>query len=277
MTDARRWSLTDEPGDVVDLRDPGALAWLASYYGQAKPRVVREVVAQAFALGAQTAVIEYRYIDADYRNEHTRFYSTTFRRYPSVTHRVHFFREPPPSELFNPDEVARFADLGYLGYAVMRPVPGAPVGRVMLLPPAHLEDHVTCAVTDVVNLFGEKLTVTAAPFIAQDAQLLVCAHATVWVAGFVHHLKWGAPRLLPGAIADAVPSGAGVGRVVPSPGLTLSQLSGASSAVGLPPLVYDLGLLAKWRVTLPYRVPVPQWRFTRHRRRRRPRLHARGL
>ncbi len=243
MADDRRWSLTDQPADVVDLRDPAAVQWLADYYGQAHPRVVRQVVGQAFALGAQTAVIEYRYVDADYRNEHARFYSTTFRRYPSVAHRLHFFEHPPPAALSSDDEPARFTGLGYLGYAVMRPVPGAPVGRVMLQAPAVLESFVTCSVPDQVNLLGESLDVTAAPFIAQDAQLLRCAHATLWVAGYVHHLRWSATRLLPGTIADAVPVGAGFGRAVPSAGLTLNQLSGAASAVGLPPLVYDLEAL----------------------------------
>lgn len=240
MADEQRWSLIDQPAEVVDLRDPAALTWLAGYYGQAKPEVVREVVGQAFALGAQTAVIEYRYIDADYRDEHAHFYSTTFRRYPSVAHRLHFFSHPPPHELFSKRQAARFAQLDYLGYAVMRPVPGAPVGRVMLMSPIGLRSAVTCAVTDTVNLLGESLTVAAAPFIAQDAQLLRCAHATLWVAGYVHHLRWGASRLLPGEITDAVPAGAGFGRAVPSAGLTINQLSGAASAVGLPPLVYDL-------------------------------------
>lgn len=236
----RRWSLTDEPAQVVDLRNQDALMWLANYYGAAKPLVVREILGQAYELGAQTAVIEYRYIDADYRDEHTRFYSTTFRRYPSVTHRLHFFREPPPAELLVKDKFARFSELGYLGYVVMRPVPGAPVGRVMLRPPAELEAAVTGAVTDRVNLLGEPLSIEAVPFIAQDAQLLRCAHATLWVACYIHHLRWGAHRMLPGMIADAVPAGAGFGRSPPSAGLTINQLSGAASAVGLPPLVYDL-------------------------------------
>lgn len=243
MVDDQRWSLTDQPAEVIDLRDPAALAWLADYYGQASPDVLRTVVGQAYSLGAQTALIEYRYIDADYRDEHARFYSTTFRRYPSVTHRLHFFADPPPHELSSDDEPARFTGLDYLGYAVMRPVPGAPVGRVMLSPPAAIRAAVTCTVRDTVNLLGEPLTVDAAPFIAQDAQLARCAHATLWVSGYAHHKRWGARRLLPGLIADAVPAGAGFGRALPSPGLTINQLSGAASALGLPPLVYDLGYL----------------------------------
>lgn len=250
MVDDQRWSLTDQPAEVIDLRDPAALVWLADYYGQAKPNVPRTLVGQAFELGAQTAVIEYRYSDMDYRDEHTHFYSTTFRRYPSVAHRLHFFAKPPPAELFSSETPARFADLDYLGYSVMRPIAAAPVGRTMLRPPPALRDAVTCSSEDTVNLLGEQLAVTAAPFIAQDAQLLVCAHATLWVSGYHHHLRWKTPRLLPGAISAAVPAGAGYGRTLPSPGLTINQLSAASSVLGLPPLVYDVNYLPQ-RESLP--------------------------
>jgi len=78
------------PALLVDLREAGALDYLVDEYGQRRPLVLKQVLGHAYAAGAQTAVIEYRYIDADYRDEHSRFYSTTFRRYPSVAHRIHF-------------------------------------------------------------------------------------------------------------------------------------------------------------------------------------------
>ncbi len=244
MFDPQSWSLTEEAAEVVDLRDPAALRWLADHFGGARPDVLRTILGQAFALGAQAAVIEYRYLDADYRSEHARFYTTTFRRYPSVTCRLHLFEQPPPPALASPTDIARFTtDRGYLGYVVLRPVPAAPVGRVMLRSPVTIRAAITCEATDRVNLLGEPLKVSAAPFLAQDAQLLRCAHATLWVTGYLHHLRWGASRLLPGDIVDAVPTGSGYGRAVPSPGLTIGQLSGAASTIGLPPLVYSLDAL----------------------------------
>ena len=129
---------------MVDLREVGALDYILNLYGPRTKRVLREILAQAYRAGAQTAVIEFRYIDADYRDEHSAFYSTTFRRYPSVAHRIHFFTDPTTEQLDDPNEPLKFADLGYLGYMVARPVPGAPVGRVMMRPPADLEDAVTC-------------------------------------------------------------------------------------------------------------------------------------
>jgi hypothetical protein len=90
------WSRVRQPADAVDLRRPGALSSLLGTYGGASPQVLQAVLGQAFTLGTQTAVVEYRYLDPDCRNEHSRFYSTTFRRYPSAAHRLHFFTAPSP-------------------------------------------------------------------------------------------------------------------------------------------------------------------------------------
>ena len=231
------WS-RDHPADAVDLVRPGALNSLLDRYGGSQPDVLASVLAHAYACGAQSAVLEYRYIDADYRNEHSRFYSTTFRRYPSVAHRLHFFAEKIPPALASQDEPARFNNLSYLGYAVLRPLPGAPVGRTILVPQAGTRPHVTCLARDEVNLLGERLRVEGTPFISQDAQMSVCAHATLWMIAHYHHLAFGGPRLLPGDITAAVPDD--VGRGIPSIGLTLYQISVASSRLGYPALVYGL-------------------------------------
>lgn len=207
-------------------------------YGGAQPEVLRTVLSQAYDLGAQSAVLEYRYLDPDYRNEHSRFYSTTFRRYPSVAHRLHFFSEPLPPELMSATEAARFSNMDYLGYTVLRPVAGAPVGRTMLRPHEDIATHVTCQTQDTVHLLGERLTVTAAPFMAQDAQLSICAHADLWMIARYHHLRFGGPYVLPGDIADAAPQD--VGRLTPSSGLSLYQISVAAARLGLPALVYGI-------------------------------------
>ena len=92
------WSY-DHPADAVDLTRHGALNSLLDRYGGSRPEVLTSVLAHMYASGAQSAVLEYRYIDPDYRNEHSQFYSTTFRRYPSVAHRLHFFAEQMPPSL----------------------------------------------------------------------------------------------------------------------------------------------------------------------------------
>ncbi len=232
------WS-PSAPAVVIDLNAPGALSWLLDRYGSRNPSVLRAVLAHAYDLGAQGAVLEFRYIDADWRSEHARFYAGTFRRYPSIAHRLHFFAESIPNDAIDRQDSIGFANLGYLGYVVLRPVPAAPVGRAMLVPPATHDDAVQCTSTDIVNLFGEQLSVTGAPFVAQDAMLLRCAHATLWMVAYQQHHQFGGPRVLPADLAAAT-EGSGLGRSLPSEGLDLYQMTAASEAVGLPPVVYNL-------------------------------------
>lgn len=229
-----------EPARIIDLRPEGALLGLMRYYEGTRPAVVQEVLGQAYSLGAQTAVIEYRYLDPDYRSEHSRFYSMTFRRYPSVAHRLHFFAAPPPQDWHDPAHALDFTSLGdtYLGFVVLRPLPGARVGRVALIPPDDLAQDVTCRTRETVNVFGEEMSVSGAPFMAQDSQLGVCAHMTLWVVAHHHHLAYGRERRTAGHIAELIPSELGLGRPAPSTGLTVEQLAAGCRALGLPPLVY---------------------------------------
>jgi hypothetical protein len=234
------WS-PDATAVVIDLTAPGALGWILDRYGARNPLVLRSVLAHAFGtLGAQGAVLEYRYIDADWRSEHARFYAGTFRRYPSVAHRLHFFGLPIPDDAVERPSAIGFENYDYLGYVVLRPVPAAPVGRAVLKPPTTHDDAVVCTSTDTVNLFGERLTVSGAPFIAQDAMLLRCAHATVWMVAYQQHRAFDGPRVLPADLANAADAGASLGRSLPSDGLDLYQMTAASETVGLPPIVYDL-------------------------------------
>jgi hypothetical protein len=82
------------------------------------------------------------------------------------------------------------------------------------------------------------MKVKASPFMAQDAQLGVCAHMTLWTTAYFHHLAYDHKRVLPVDVADAVPSGLGVSRPTPSTGLTVAQIGAGSLALGLPALVY---------------------------------------
>lgn len=229
-----------DPARIVDLRPAGALLQLIRYYEGTRPGVVHEVLGQAYALGAQMAVIEYRYIDPDYRSEHSRFYSTTFRRYPSVAHRLHFFNVPPPDAWRDPDRGFDFAPLAdsYQGFVVLRPLAGARVGRVALAPPADYAQDVTSLTREKVNVFGVRMSVRTAPFMAQDAQLGVCAHMALWVVAHHHHLAFGRERRTSGDIADRIPSDLGLGRPAPSSGLTVDQLAAGCRSLGLPALVY---------------------------------------
>jgi hypothetical protein len=226
---------------MFDLTSPRELQELISYYGGRGPHIFSGLLDHAIALGATLAVVEYRYVDADYRDEHAHFYTTTFRRYPSVAHRLHLFTK---GEADATVVSAALAKMPYHGYLVLRPVPGAPVGRCMIAPPNELLPHLPTLVRDTVNVFGAERSVNAVPFMAQDAQLSICAHTAVWVTAYQHHLATGHPRTLPGDIAKSVPEAAGLGRLTPARGLSVHQIAEAYRSIGLPALVYRLTELA---------------------------------
>jgi hypothetical protein len=140
---------------ILNMSDERALPWLLETYGGRRSTVLQTVLAHAFSLGARCCVIEYRYLDPDWRSEHRAFYASTFRRYPSIAHRLHFFLEPPSDDLRARDRPANFQGLTYLGYCVLRPVAGAPVGRTFLKPRTF--EDLTCCTTDKTSAVERHL------------------------------------------------------------------------------------------------------------------------
>lgn len=226
------WTPDDSPGHVVDVSTDAGWDFLADEYARNYPSSPLERIKELVrAQGCRSVVVEHRYIDMDYRSEHSRFYGTTFRRYPSVTHRLHFFAETVAGDLSNLGEMAG----DYLGYSVMRPLTLSPVGRTMVGPPQDLAEGVVTLVSEKVHLFGYEFSISGVPFISQDAQYLRCAHATQWMVLRHANLLRGTPRRLPGDIHDASLGGTVNGRQVPSDGLSLPQMLVGLTALGLSP------------------------------------------
>lgn len=190
------------------------------YTPQRRNRPFERIISIAQEHGVRSVLIEPRYVDPHYRSEHSRFYSSTFQRYPSICHRLHFFTQAVPEDL------SRLGELqdAYRGYSVIRPVPTSPVGRTMIAPPPSLRDAFLCLAKDEVHPFGAHLSVEAAPFMSQDEQYLRCAHAAQWMVLYHTYLCHSLPRRLPGDIHDASMGGLVVGRQLPSEGLSAAQM-----------------------------------------------------
>ena len=219
-----QWSPDDSPGYVEQVGgDDGDAGWseLRNFYCPlARSAPFERIVKVAEELCVRSVVVERRYIDLDYRSEHSHFYSTTFKRFPSICHRLHFFAEEVESGLKNLDEVAH----SYRGYSVMRPLPGAPVGRTMIAPPPSLAGATLCLAVDTTHLWGRKLSVRAMPFVSQDKEYLRCAHSSLWMMLYHAYLRHGMPRRLPNEIYQAALGGAVTGRRLPSEGLSPGQV-----------------------------------------------------
>src|ERR1700759_479007 len=88
-------------------------------------------------LGASSVVIEPNYFDRDYLSEFATFYATSSAGYSNICQRVHYFSIDVDPILFraavSEDAVAlqKLQD-AYLGHIVLRPIPGARLGRTVL-------------------------------------------------------------------------------------------------------------------------------------------------
>src|SRR4029077_5104323 len=72
----------------------------------------------------------------------------------------------------------------YIGYSVIRPVAQRSLGRTVIDPEKvgrRLKDGFYCLRTRfLVHVAGKELTVAGYPYISQDTDATVCAHATLW-------------------------------------------------------------------------------------------------
>jgi hypothetical protein len=225
------WTPDDDPATI--LRPQSDADWDAvhnRYSSHATSHPLRRIIELVRGQAVVAILLEHRYIDADYRSEHSAFYSTTFRRYPSVCDRLHFFTADVSDDLSNLASLQS----AYLGYAVMRPLDASPVGRTMLQPPQELAATGTvCTTSETVHVFGARFTARGMPFISQDAQYLRCAHAAQWMVLRHSTLRYGTPRWLTRDIQAAATGGVIIGRQVPSEGLTVHQMLGSLGTLGL--------------------------------------------
>ena len=236
MVDFFSWSSDTEPAIVTDATTASAWESLeARYTDSTGNAVLHRVFEIARQHGTVCVLTETRYVDADWRSEHSRFYSTTFSRYPTVAHRLHFFR----------DVIHDLGDLSalapsYVGYSIMRPVPSQPVGRTMITPPPSLDTAIRCEGTEELDVIGWPMSVRAMPFMSQDAQYLRCAHADLWMNLRHAFLRKQVSRKLPAHIHDSTFGGMIVGRQVPSDGLSVQQMLTGLTTLGLSPALLPL-------------------------------------
>jgi hypothetical protein len=88
-------------------------------------------------LGARSVVIEPNYFDRDYLSEFEAFYATSSAGYPNICKRAHYFGSRVTRATFSKavggDAAARtLVEDSYLGHIIVRPIPGAPIGRTVL-------------------------------------------------------------------------------------------------------------------------------------------------
>jgi hypothetical protein len=251
-----------DPAEIIPLGSQAEWDALLSRFGGINDQPLRRCLEVAQLGGAACVVRETRYLDLDYRSEFSAFYSRTFAAIPDSATRLHFFRTQLAAEqlwTLPPDH-------GYLGYVVVRPSPIGQVGRTMLVPPPDLAAAIRTGVTDEVNFFGQRLTVTGVPFMQQDTQLGRCAHAAAWVCHYTSVRRGQVSRRPMAQFGLSVDPSVSLSRLVPSEGLTALQIMDLLRSFELAPRFYNVKQLPSstahpsWAVRptkIPTTVPIP--------------------
>lgn len=86
--DLTNWELPD-PGFVLRPTDDAAWVDAISRYSSMFPRPLERCLQVARSNGAETLVVETRYIDMDYRSEYVAYFARRFGSIPDTTHRLH--------------------------------------------------------------------------------------------------------------------------------------------------------------------------------------------
>ncbi len=195
-------------------------------------RLIHEYLKQS----AKTVVIEKGYVDADYRDTYFNFFSRKFAQYPSKTIRANFFTNNiSPQMLFKLDRYQN----EYIGFIVLRPNRVAAIGRTILDPRKlpFISGHI-CISEYPVHILGAELCATGFPYMSQDTDVTVCAHAACWMIFryFSQRYKRYAEKW-PYEVSQLTKD-VSTGRLVPSKGLTVYQATEMFANFGFSPEIY---------------------------------------
>ncbi|MGA8832977.1 MAG: hypothetical protein ACLQT6_07005 [Desulfomonilaceae bacterium] len=185
---------------------------------------------------AKTVVIEKGYVDADYRDTYFNFFSRKFAQYPSKTIRANFFTEKiSPKMLFKLD---RYQDQ-YIGFVVLRPNRVRSVGRTILNPEklSFVTGHV-CLAEYPVHILGAELTARGFPYMSQDSDVTVCAHAACWMIFRYFSQRYNRYAEKWPYEVSQLTRDVSMGRLVPSKGLTAFQVTEMFANFGFAPEIY---------------------------------------
>lgn len=186
-----------------------------------------------FSDDIKTLLIEYPYIDKDYRSTYYAFYAKRHRSYDQFCFRIHLF-----SKDIQVDELHNKAKY-YLGSIVLRPTEITSMGRT-LLSPKSIRDFsgYICETQFENNILGVPFTISTFPHIMQDSDVTICAHAVCWMIARYYSEKYTVyPERLTYDIVEAVKD-ISFGRNIPSHGLTLGQVSEVLTSIGFFPEIF---------------------------------------
>lgn len=251
-------------GEHLQVPSPLILARRAHRQLEAVEHYVRDP-----ELGARSIAIESHYIDRDFIEDYSVFYSKNLDHVPNYCRRVHFFRSGSAeakaalldirrisAEDSFRSESRKFSNREYLGFAVIKPLPGCPVGRTVLrtfgrnTKPGFVRDF-SCVCDYLVHFMGIPLQVSGLAFQQQDLGVSACATTALWSAlQRARELESGAAATPAQITTLASQHALPFGRPMPSEGLSLDQMCQAVQALGYAPNLFraEKFELSRWIV-----------------------------
>lgn len=206
-------------------------------------------------------MLETDYLDRDYTQEtqeYSAFYSKQFRRYRRHAKRIHFFAiepsdfsdEMPSADLRKLLEAASTAG-AYIGFLVLRPVEEGPICRAVLSvtrTSEELAENTQTAAKFEAHVCGATLSVSAMPFMQQDARLSACAQACIWMCGRQFEAGHSGPWVSTVAITEAASK--------PTDSILASSLPAGAGGLSLDNTLRALRFME--RQPLPYKASTPR-------------------
>lgn len=206
------------------------------------------------ALGCRTLVIESHYIDRDWIDDLSLFYSRSLRSYSNACQRLHYFRTAfdeaqwlawTTEAQLDLAKVEAALQSGYLGFSVIRPLSTTPLGRTVVAPfgaaaASGAKRTFGGVRAYAVHLAGFTLDVRGLAFQQQDQGVSACATTALWSA--LHRVAYDEAMSVPtpAAITEAASRYfLEAGRTLPADGLSMAQMCEAARAFGLAPIVVE--------------------------------------
>jgi hypothetical protein len=231
-------------------------------------------------LGAQTIVVERRYIDRAFLEDYAAYYVRCFKPYRKECMRLHFFRNEFDIDSFgtllsgtSESLSSESLQANYLGFIVIKPLPLTFVGRTCLrtYDPDNGRRQYPAKREYLSNLFGIQLKVDTLAFQEQDKVAAACATSALWsvlnrTAEVFGHALPSPVEITKSATRFSLPET----RVLPGTGLTIEQMAQAIREVGLEhefvdvskhPLDLKSSIYAYLRAGLPAILVADLWEF----------------
>lgn len=186
-------------------------------------------------------LVEYPYVDKDYRSTYYNFYAKKSMRYSAFCARLHFFREKIElsSTLQLKPTTSETLQKAYLGFMVIRPTFLRTIGRTVMSPAAfnNFRGHIIQA-RYATHLLGERLEAEGFPFMKQHSDIAVCAHVACW--SILRHFSERFPSYRELLTYDITRLGSpdSPGGLVPSKGLTYLHAATILAQAGAYPDVH---------------------------------------